>query len=270
MIDVLVSLGVMSLLVAIMVPALGSVRAAAQRVVCGSNLRQIGIGVVIYADANRDQLPPSVMAGSLELEDIVPPTSTVSINTNMGNSIALRFDIGSGPNSTHWDSLGVLHESGILETPELFYCPSHHGPHTYEANLDEWHTGRGLLVGNYQYRGASLDGVTKFSLVQPSRTALVSDSFRSARELNHQDGFYMLRADLSVTWLTDSGNVLLGAVPQDIDTLSQSSMTDITSASEMDELFYNDYWQTLQTWDDSGRFNKPNGAGDHGGASSKP
>ncbi len=262
--DVLVSLGVMMLLVGLMLPALGSVRSAAQQVVCGSNLRQIGMGLIIYADSNRDQLPPSLMAGSIDLADVVPPQNSTALHTSMGNSIALRFDIGVGDNGW-WDGLGALYNAGVLETPELFYCPSHDGPHAYRDNALAWKAERDLIVGNYQYRGASAEGITKFSLVQPSRTALVSDSFRSRGELNHDNGFYMLRADLSINWLADSAQQLLQTIPDELDPISESTIGDILASSHVDEAIYRDYWQTLQNWDDTGRHEKPNGPTGPGG-----
>lgn len=256
--DVLVSLAVMAVLIGIMVPGLASVRAAAQRVICGSNLRQIGMGVVIYADSNRDQLPPSVMAGTVDLADLVPGDTAVSLHNSLGNSIALRFDIGR-EDGGWWDGLGALFNAEILETPELFYCPSHKGPHTFEAFSDAWRSQTDLIVGNYQYRGGSREGVTKFSLVQPSRTALISDSFRSMSELNHTDGFYLLRADLSISWLSESGDTLLGNVPNDLDPLSDRTMIDIMASAHVDEKFYSDFWETLQHWNDDGKLNKPFG-----------
>ncbi len=262
--DVLVSLGVMALMIGILLPAMGSVRSAAEQVVCGSNLRQIGMGVVIYADSNRDQLPPSIMAGSIDLADVLPPQNSTALHMSMGNSIALRFDIGVGDNGW-WDGLGALYDSGVLETPELFYCPSHDGPHTYRDNAEAWKSEHNLIVGNYQYRGASAEGVTKFSLVQPSRTALISDSFRSRGELNHENGFYLLRADLSINWLSDSARLLARSVPDQLDPISESTIGDILASSHVDESFYSDYWETLQTWDDSNRFNKPRGNPEPGG-----
>src|SRR5688572_4605024 len=58
-IDLLVSICVVALLIGLLAPSLRSVRETARRVVCSSNIRQMGIGVVLYAEANRDQIPPT-------------------------------------------------------------------------------------------------------------------------------------------------------------------------------------------------------------------
>ncbi len=256
--DVLVSLGVMATLIGLMLPAMGSVRSAAEQVVCGSNLRQIGMGLVLYADGNRDQLPPSIMAGSVDLLDILPPNHSTSIHVTPANSTALRLDVGL-ESGAWWDGLGVLYSSGYLPSQELFYCPSHRGPHTHGDMARAWRSDRDLVVGNYQYRGGSASGVTKFSLVQPSRTALVADTFRSQIELNHDNGFSLLRADLSTGWLSDTGGQLLAHVPDALDPLTDANLSDMSSTEGVEAAFYDDYWAKLQSWPSARSESKPGG-----------
>lgn len=253
--DVLVSLAVVAILIALMMPAMGTVREAARKLVCSSNLRQIGIGIVLYADSHRDRLPPSIMSGTAQINLPHDPysASSHSVQPNPGNSIAMRFDV-SEDHPGWWDSLGILYESGVLETPELYYCPSHRGPHNYLRYADRWRATSGLIAGNYQYRGGSSEGVTKFSLVQPSKTVLVSDNFRSAHELNHSDGIHILRADLSIRWLGDSGEYLSKTVPGNIPSLTASSIYGNDSASSSSHAdFYEAYWENIEVWSETGR-----------------
>lgn len=255
--DVLVSLAVVAILISLMMPALGGVREAARKLVCSSNLRQVGIGIVLYADANRDRLPPSVMSGTAQVDLAHSPlSSTQTVISNPGNSIAMRFDV-SEDHPGYWDSLGVLYETGVLETAELYYCPSHSGPHTFQQYFNRWRSDRGLIAGNYQYRGGSSDGMTKFSLVQPSKTVLVSDSFRSTLELNHEDGMHILRADLSIRWLADAGDHLRQSVPGDIPPLTAAAIYggDQTSSTNTAE-FYEAYWENIESWSETGRLHK--------------
>jgi len=52
------SIPVYAMLLAILMPALGTVKEMAQRVVCGTNLQQIGSSMSIYASDNDGQFPP--------------------------------------------------------------------------------------------------------------------------------------------------------------------------------------------------------------------
>jgi prepilin-type processing-associated H-X9-DG protein/prepilin-type N-terminal cleavage/methylation domain-containing protein len=58
LIEVLLVIGIISLLVALTLPLLGRSRQIAKRSVCGSNLRQIGIAITMYGSSNRDWGPP--------------------------------------------------------------------------------------------------------------------------------------------------------------------------------------------------------------------
>jgi prepilin-type N-terminal cleavage/methylation domain-containing protein len=57
LIELLVVIAIISLLVSILVPSLQKAKELAKRVSCLSNLKQIGIGMHIYADDN-DGSPP--------------------------------------------------------------------------------------------------------------------------------------------------------------------------------------------------------------------
>jgi prepilin-type processing-associated H-X9-DG protein len=54
----LVVISIISILAAILLPALARAREAARRVSCSSNLRQIGITFIMFANENNDRLPP--------------------------------------------------------------------------------------------------------------------------------------------------------------------------------------------------------------------
>ena len=61
LVELLVVIGIIAVLVAILLPALGKARAQAQNVTCLSNLRQIGIGMHAYAADHDGRLPPMMI-----------------------------------------------------------------------------------------------------------------------------------------------------------------------------------------------------------------
>ena len=57
LLELLVVVAVISLLLAMLLPALSAATEAGRSAVCASNLRQLGVGVYAYAEANDDRLP---------------------------------------------------------------------------------------------------------------------------------------------------------------------------------------------------------------------
>ena len=55
--ELLVVLAVIAILAGLVMPALSSARARARRTACASNLRQIGLGLELYAAGNNGRLP---------------------------------------------------------------------------------------------------------------------------------------------------------------------------------------------------------------------
>jgi prepilin-type processing-associated H-X9-DG protein/prepilin-type N-terminal cleavage/methylation domain-containing protein len=69
LVELLVVMGIIGALIAILLPALGGARRAALAVTCKSNLRQIQIGVLLYAHNARDYLPGGGLAAGATLRN---------------------------------------------------------------------------------------------------------------------------------------------------------------------------------------------------------
>jgi len=57
LVELLVVIGIIALLIGILLPALNRAREAGRRVACASNLKQIGNGLMLYANENRGAFP---------------------------------------------------------------------------------------------------------------------------------------------------------------------------------------------------------------------
>jgi type II secretory pathway pseudopilin PulG len=207
-VDLLVSMAVMMVLISLLLPSLASVRETANQVVCRSNVRQVGLGIQMYAEDRKDRVPYSAPVSG-------PPATYQPWVTN-----TIRF-AGTG-----WDGLGLLFIDEYLPAPKLYYCPSHRGRYPYMNYSDAWATETPIeIVGNYQYRGRAPTGkpvgplgtvsMTPYLSRMRAGAALVSDGLRSASDFNHEIGTNVLRADLGVTWFNDRGGSVLSLLAKD-------------------------------------------------------
>lgn len=219
LLDLLVSISVMVILMAILMPAMRNAHEAARRVRCLSNVHQIGISISVYADDHRDYLPPArfdeeppaVDLGRGATAQAATPNHQEAENEGGTDTMFLRYR-STSPFSSEplWDGLGILIGDNYLSHPAVFYCPSHHGDHPYSDYASEWSVGGGTIAGNYQYRVP--EGESRLGDLD-RRTVIVADGMRTRLDYNHVDGNNYLRADLSAGWFEDIAGLVFGALP---------------------------------------------------------
>lgn len=197
LIDLLVSVAVMVVLISILLPSLSAARESAKRVVCASNVRQVGYAMQMYASENKGALPRSIFYSG---------TSSAELSA-VQETMVLRLD-GSErgapgmPTGVLWDGLGLLIRHEYLSHPGSLFCPSHHGEHTFDVYAEAINRVTGSVFGNYQYRSI-VDNRTILAQISPS-ASLIADGMRTKSDFNHVVGANAFRADLSVAWFTDA------------------------------------------------------------------
>ncbi|MCH7798224.1 MAG: DUF1559 domain-containing protein [Planctomycetes bacterium] len=175
----------------LMFPALMHVRENAHRIICSSNLRQIGLAAVLFADAHNGFLPPSEYGKS-------------------GGAKQEMMAVHRGGAPENWEGLGWLHWFRYFNGPQVLYCPSHHGEHFYDRYEELYnHPDRRPIYSNYHYAGPrDWDKGTKRRLDRGKEVVIATDGLRTIRDFNHSVGMNVLRGDNSVRWRDDiSGRV---------------------------------------------------------------
>ena len=234
LLELLVVLAVTVLLTGLLMPAMAQVRENARRVVCSSNLRQIGMGVITFADENNDRLPDSFY-GAPDRNKRNMMAAHRGGGTFGSDRLGGAAISGSEPMAyQNWEGLGWLYRWYHVNSPEVFYCPSHAGEHPYERYQDVYPRYRRVdviattpIYMNYQYAGdkdwANEDQPDRRRRLTDESLIIATDGLRTVSDFNHQVGMNVLRGDSSVAWHEDTSTHrvrnLLAAADEDYKTI---------------------------------------------------
>src|SRR3954465_13823272 len=82
LVELLVVIGIIALLAGILLPAISHANESAKRVKCASNLRQIGQGLITYANANKGDFPRTAFDKTATTNLVNHTTATIAAVTN--------------------------------------------------------------------------------------------------------------------------------------------------------------------------------------------
>lgn len=122
LVELLVVIGIIALLISILLPALNRAREQANRVKCASNLRQIGLAMLMYANEERNGGFPRTYFNTQNPQ---------LITTTAGYGVGNQMDPAVGDNNVPASFFMVLKTQDI--TPECFVCPSSIGERGFQT-----------------------------------------------------------------------------------------------------------------------------------------
>jgi prepilin-type processing-associated H-X9-DG protein/prepilin-type N-terminal cleavage/methylation domain-containing protein len=231
LVELLVVIGIIGLLVSILLPSLNKARQTANAVKCASNLRQIALGWVLYANANKGASIPGRM----------PNLGAANNLYDVGNGTVWRprWFVTMGQQSGFFAFNAPAQVDGTLDNTtnvdnQVFVCPTepdrvNNRNFTYGYNFQ--------FLGNSRNKAGTAAGVfnpinfpVRTSRMRGAETVLAADTMgtaagkaKAARTGYRVDGGSDLNAIGNHGWSMDPPRIIVGSGPGASDICDDSS-----------------------------------------------
>lgn len=172
LIELLVVISIIGVLIALLLPALGSAREASRRTVCTSNLHQIAIATHTLAADHRGDITPRIeppLPGEAISDSgwpVAPFRTYIAGADEFGNHLNPGQGVQDFP---YWT--GHLYAQGLVNDAGYFYCPSQQNERFRLDfyNASPWSvagTDRGYVRTGYTYNPLIIDDLNTLATYQ--------------------------------------------------------------------------------------------------------
>ena len=133
LIELLVVIAIIAVLIGLLLPAVQKVRDAAARAQCQNNLKQVGLGLHNYHDA-QGRFPPGYLNKIWPANPSLPPGHFIWSahahvlpyleQQNLRHLLDLSYPLFDGPNADPPFSIFPVNRAGVSTPVKIFLCPS--------------------------------------------------------------------------------------------------------------------------------------------------